>query len=603
VLAAEQSLLELAQRNDGHHATESSVELALLEATANGLALNPGQIAFVRALAGSGARCQLALAPAGTGKTTALRVLTRAWGEDGGAAIALAPSAAAARVLGDAIGVPGDTIAKFLHDLGTASEARVGPGTLVLIDEAGMAGTPDLARLVQHVTDRGGNVRLIGDDRQLAAIGAGGALRDLARTVGAITLEETVRFSDPAEAAATRRIRVGDPAALDFYLTSGRVQVGDEHTALLSAYTAWAADRTAGRDTLLLAATRDQISELNTRARADRLAAADGRVGREARLADGTVASAGDVVLTRHNDRRIRITTTDWVKNGDRFTIRAVRERGDLEALHHHTGRVVVLPAHYVREHVALGYASTIHAAQGGTADTCHTVLTGAESREQLYVALTRGRHANQLHLALPGAADDHAPIRRDTLLPPTAGDLLRRILDHETAPRSATTEQRDLLDPARRLREAVARYRDAVETTTRRGGPADRPPLPWLPGVPHGAGRDWRPYLHARAALVRDLATAVARDAIQRQVARRPERTRALLERDPNLIGELAVWTAVHGGLDGNPRLTEREQAYREQVQRRLRRSMNHTRQAARHIAGELEPGVGASTHPTVSL
>jgi hypothetical protein len=101
-----------------------------------------------------------------------------------------------------------------------------------------MAGTPDLARLVHQVSDRGGHVRLIGDDRQLAAIGAGGALRDLARTVGAVTLEETVRFSDPAEAAAARRLRGGDPAALDFYLTGGRVQVGDEHTALQSAYSA-----------------------------------------------------------------------------------------------------------------------------------------------------------------------------------------------------------------------------------------------------------------------------------------------------------------------------------------------------------------------------
>jgi hypothetical protein len=78
-------------------------------------------------------------------------------------------------------------------------------------------------------------------------------------------------------------------------------------------------------------------------------------------LVDGTVASAGDVIIKRHNDRRIRITATDWVKNGDRFTIRAVHERGDLEALHHHTGRVVGMPICYVREHVTLGYASTIH--------------------------------------------------------------------------------------------------------------------------------------------------------------------------------------------------------------------------------------------------
>ena len=72
--------------------------MALLEATANGLGLNAGQTALVREMAISGARLQLAIAPAGAGKTTALRALATAWRHGGGTVIGLAPSAAAAAV-------------------------------------------------------------------------------------------------------------------------------------------------------------------------------------------------------------------------------------------------------------------------------------------------------------------------------------------------------------------------------------------------------------------------------------------------------------------------------------------------------------------------
>ena len=115
------------------------------------------------------------------------------------------------------------------------------------------------------------------------------------------------------------------------------------------------------------------------------------------------------------------------MKNGDRFTLRTVGEDASLNVVHRDTGRQLTLPASYVAEHVALGYACTIHAGQGATADTSHTVLTGTEFREQFYVGLSRGRDANHLHLALPGAADPHAQIRRDTLIPPTAVDVLTR--------------------------------------------------------------------------------------------------------------------------------------------------------------------------------
>ncbi len=89
--------------------------------------------------------------------------------------------------------------------------AAVGPSTLVIIDEAGMADTLSLDTAVQFAIDRGASVRLVGDDQQLAAIGAGGVLRDIKHTHGALHLTELHRFTNPAEAAASLALREGDP--------------------------------------------------------------------------------------------------------------------------------------------------------------------------------------------------------------------------------------------------------------------------------------------------------------------------------------------------------------------------------------------------------
>ena len=100
-----------------------------------------------------------------------------------------------------------------------------------------MAATTDLAHVVSFALTRGASVRLVGDDAQLASIAAGGVLRDIAATHGAVTLTELVRFTDPAEAAAGLAIRDGDPAGIGFYLDTHRVSVGDLATVTDTAYT------------------------------------------------------------------------------------------------------------------------------------------------------------------------------------------------------------------------------------------------------------------------------------------------------------------------------------------------------------------------------
>ena len=109
--------MAMAGRHDGHAVEDSAVDIALLESTANGVTLNAGQAALVAAMATSGARLQLAIAPAGSGKTTAMRAVARAWTEGGGTVIGLAPSAAAAAALREQIDTNTDTLAKLTWSL------------------------------------------------------------------------------------------------------------------------------------------------------------------------------------------------------------------------------------------------------------------------------------------------------------------------------------------------------------------------------------------------------------------------------------------------------------------------------------------------------
>jgi stage III sporulation protein SpoIIIAA len=208
ILDAEQRLVAAGIRN-GTVVDRTVVDLAVLEMAANGTALDTGQASLVRQMCTSGARLQLAIAPAGAGKTTAMRALTVASTEDGGQVIGLAPSAAAAAVLGEQTGIRTDTLAKLTWSLRNGKfpgwATAVGPATLIIIDEAGMADTLSLDTAVQFAIDRGASVRLIGDDQQLAAIGAGGVLRDIKNMHGALQLTELHRFTDPGRSTSLAR--------------------------------------------------------------------------------------------------------------------------------------------------------------------------------------------------------------------------------------------------------------------------------------------------------------------------------------------------------------------------------------------------------------
>ncbi len=366
--------------------------------------LNAGQIAMVTGFAGSPFRIESANAPAGSGKTTAMRVLVDAWRASGGTVLGLAPTASAAAVLAEATGARGETADKLLtvldnHTPNTRTTTedmvpslpqwvlQIDTDTVVIIDEHVRLGDDKRLRLFEFLATRGATIRCVGDDKQLPSIEAGGTAADTADAQRASTLTHVVRFADPTEATASLHLREGDPAGLGYYLDHQRIHAGAHAAVHDDAYTRWTADHVSGRDTIMLARSHDIVRELNEHARSDRLARNNDPVGPETQLADGHWASAGDTICTRRNDARLRVGDRDWVRNGYRWLIDAVHPDGSITATHLRPGRqlghTTVLPATYVGTHVRLGYATTIDSAQGITVDTCHTVLTRQGTRKE----------------------------------------------------------------------------------------------------------------------------------------------------------------------------------------------------------------------------
>ncbi|MBY0442961.1 MAG: relaxase domain-containing protein [Mycobacteriaceae bacterium] len=474
-LAAEHRILAAATRTGGRRASTEDVELALADSAARGKALNPGQAALVAEMATTGRRVALALAPAGTGKTTAMAALSHTWRSSGGHVVGLAPTAAAAIELATDLNAPTDTVAKYVH-LTRSGPTRTPPGwfdridhtTLVIIDEAGKAGTLELDAVIAHALAKGASVRLVGDDGQLASLSAGGVLRDIAAETDALTLSQLVRFTSAAEGAASLALRAGDPAGIGYYIDHHRVHVGAEETAAEMAYTAWRTDIIAGRESLLLAPTNDTVDALNARARCDRLTTetSSTQPGKEAVLADKLAASAGDLVRARRNARWLRLGRRgDFVRNGYRFHILAVRDDGGLRVRHLGSGCQLDLPADYVAAHLTLGYAATIDSAQGLTAGhACHVVGAEHLTRQLLYVALTRGKVENHIYLST-AEADPHRVLSPKATHPDTAVDVLSRALARDGAQVSATSVDRAARDPFTRLGAAADMYDDALGT------------------------------------------------------------------------------------------------------------------------------------------
>ncbi|RAE30388.1 conjugal transfer protein, partial [Burkholderia multivorans] len=159
------------------------------------------------------------------------------------------------------------------------------------------------------------------------------------------------RFTNAWEKTASLALRHGRTEVIGTYLDHDRIHDGDTEAMTDAAYTAWRADRSQGRASVLIAETREDVTALNTRARADLILDGTLKPGREVELNDGTAAGVGAAIITRRNDRRLR-NGKDWVRNGDTWTITGVRNDGSvtIRKAGRRFGGSIVLPAGYVTD-------------------------------------------------------------------------------------------------------------------------------------------------------------------------------------------------------------------------------------------------------------
>jgi len=443
VLQAEARILSLADR--GRRGGYGRVPLPDLMPHARALPLDGGQYKAVLELAGGGDFLSVLTAPAGAGKTRTLGAAAAAWEQAGYRVVGLAPSARAAAELADATGGHADTLAKWLHtrdrliQLPAGAHERTWAGlddrTVLIVDEASMASTLDLDRLTTAAAEHAAKVVLVGDPAQIGVVnGPGGMLAALVHTGHASSLDRIHRFTQAWEREASLGLRTGDRTVLAAYQAEGRLHAcPDSDTALDGVFKHWTQSRQAGQDALMLARTRVDVDALNTRART--AAVADGHItGPTVTAGDGKEWQAGDLLRTRRNNRSLPLGDSH-VRNGDRLRVlgpgpdSTAGEQGLIVEDLAGRGRTV-LPADYLAEYCEYGWASTIDAAQGATADVGIVLVRPGMDREHLYVAMTRGRHGNHAYLTPDPTSDDehdHGHGRPPVRPVPTGADVTAR--------------------------------------------------------------------------------------------------------------------------------------------------------------------------------
>lgn len=419
ILAAEDRLLDASRTRTAPTVTLERLERAArIPARRGGPVVSPDQEQAICRIGVSARTLDVLVGPAGSGKTSTMRALRQAWeAEHGpGSVTGLAPSAAAAAVLGEDLDIQTENTVKWLFEHRRGAW-NLQTGQLLIIDEASLAGTLALDQIVTHSAGVGAKVLLVGDQMQLSAVDAGGAFGLVVRDrPDSPRLLELHRFRHEWEKRASLGLRLGDTSVIDDYVGQQRVHDGAYEAMLEQAYQAWRADREAGKSTLMIAETIDTVSALNARARTDRIAAGDVADEPGAGLHDRNRASVGDVVVTRRNDRHLTLLR-GWVKNGDRWVVTRTADDGSVTVRREHSRwrATITLPAEYVASDLELGYATTAHRAQGSTVDTAHAIVASPEmTRESLYVSMTRGREANHVYVATDEAHLEQHQHRED---------------------------------------------------------------------------------------------------------------------------------------------------------------------------------------------
>jgi hypothetical protein len=271
-------------------------------------------------------------------------------------------------------------------------------GGTLLVDEASMIPTPKLAQLAALADRQQWRVVLIGDPQQLAAVGRSGMFAHLVDTGSVIELDRIHRFAEPWERDASLELRRGNADGFDSYDAHDRLHEGTRIDMQRAALKAWSEHRGDGDHTAMLAVTNETVHKLNdiaqaTRVRAGELAWEHSVPGRDCWV------HAGDEIVTRANNRQLRTDENVMVRNRAHWTVTDIHGDGSVTA--RNADGTVRLPAEYVSTSVELGYAQTVHGAQGATVDHALLIVDGPIDGRALYVGMTRGADSNHVYVAV----------------------------------------------------------------------------------------------------------------------------------------------------------------------------------------------------------
>jgi len=437
-----------------HQPSPVTVDPNAVDSAATERTLVPEQTAAMRHLTGLEGRLLAVVGPGGSGKTYAIRAYADAARAGGNHLIGVAPTATAARKLGETLGDGWTgTIAMLNHHLDTRNE-QLPRETVVVCDEASMVSTKDLARLVDRVEGCDGKLILLGDPHQLPSIDSGGLFhRIVANRRGVVTdlAEVNQRQQLNVDRQALHQLRAGESGRAVFdYTEAGRVHLGhhrgDTMATLVDAW--WADTRTHGVDQVrMLAAHRHDVELLNHLART--------RMDESRHLTEPAVETRSGVVLQRRDRIMVR---ANWyahrdLRNGQTGTVTSVDPvAGSVTFRRDHDGVEITLPKRYVDSSVDYGYAQTIHTAQGQTYDKVHVYLDATITAEHGYTGLSRARGQTHIWTAdIPGPVGDcahtHCPPPAENRIDTLVRQLTRSGIEppaaaHDTAVHTTSDQQ-----------------------------------------------------------------------------------------------------------------------------------------------------------------
>ncbi|MGO8941532.1 MAG: MobF family relaxase [Mycobacterium sp.] len=417
VIAEEQRIFDLVDAADAR--ARLDVRTADLEG------LSADQARAIANIATSPYLVQPLQAPAGAGKTHSLDALRAAAHRTNKEVLVLAPTGKAVdEAMRGQAGDHGLTVAKALHLLDD-EQLRLDRRTVIVVDEASMVATPELRRLLEASTAARIKMVLVGDAYQLSPVKArGGMFENLCDDLPwSQRLTEVWRMRDPGERDASLALRSARGnrlrKAIGWYRTRDRLHTGDAIAMAADATTAYIRARVEGKDVAILCDTWEIADAINQRLH-DRFTHPDAP---SLAVAHDQKVRAGDIIISRHNDATVTVQVgtrhrrgeqVDQVRNGNRWRVLGVdTQRGRIAAERLTDSARVIFDGDYLREHITLGYATTVASAQGmtignsTTPGVCWTVLSDRASRAMAYVGMTRGRDEN--HLAIYPAVTNEA--------------------------------------------------------------------------------------------------------------------------------------------------------------------------------------------------